>query len=144
MQRLEDGIAAIDADADDNGDQPDREHDQVIAYPQHGLLEVADGVCRFHQAGGLAEIGLATCGIDQGADLAAPDDRTGEHGVPRLLADGQRLPGQCGLVDGDLVTLEQPGIGRHDVAQAQADDVARDNLFGGRGDPLAVPLDAGP
>ena len=58
------------------------------------------------------------------ADLTLPDDRPGEHGVTGCTGRGQRLPGQCRLVDLDLVAVQQPGVGGDNVAQAQPDHVA--------------------
>jgi len=68
------------------------------------------------EVGRPAEVGLVAGGIDQGADLATPDDRAGEHGVAGLLADRQRLPGQGCLVHGHLVAVQETGIGGNEVA----------------------------
>ena len=96
-----------------------------------------------HQVGCLAEIGLVAGGIDQGADFAAPDDRTGEDGVAGFLAGGQRLPGQGGLIHGDLVAIQETGIGGNDVAQTQTDHVPRHELLGRRRAPCSVASDPG-
>ena len=86
---------------------------------------MADGDGGLHQFRGLAEIGLATRRIDQRADFAAADDRTGKHRVARLASGGQQFARQRGLVDGDFVAVQQARIRWHDVAQTQADGVAR-------------------
>ena len=104
---------------------------------------MADGVRVGHQFGGLPEVGVATGGIHQCTDLALPDDRPGEHGVTRCAGGGQRLPGQRGLIDLDLVAVQQPGVGGHDVTQAQPDHITGHQLPRGRGDPFAVADDAG-
>ncbi len=49
--------------------------------------------------------------------------RLGDRG---RLRDRQRLAGQDGLVAFELRGLDQPEVGGHDVADAQGDDVARD------------------
>ena len=91
-----------------------------------------------HQLGGLAEICVRACSIHQSADFTLADDRTGKHCVTRLTRSGQRFSGQRGLVHFDGITLQQPRVRRHDVAQADADDVARHQLPRRRGDPLAI------
>jgi len=60
------------------------------------VLEVADGLHVLDQLRHLAEVGVRTRGIHEGADLALADDRAGEHRVarPRILAG---LPG--GVID---------------------------------------------
>ena len=136
-------LAAIDAHADDHGHHDHCQHDQVVADLQHGLLEVADGDGRLHQFRGLAEVGLATRRIDQRGGLAATDDRPGEHGVAGFAGLGQGFPGERRLIDGDLVAVQKTRIGRHDVAQAQANGVARHELARWRVDPFAVALDPG-
>ena len=119
-------------------DQRDREEDQVVADLEHGALEMADGVRVLDQFGGLAEVGVSAGGVDQGADLTLPDDGSGEHGVAGLAGGGQRLPGQRGLVDLDLVAVQQPGVGGDDVTQAQPDHVTGHQLPRRCGDPCAV------
>ncbi len=54
------------------------------------------------------------------------------------LATGQRLAGQHGLVALELRCVEQPQIGRHDVADPQGDDVAGDEVGDVHDDLLAV------
>ena len=81
LQRGQDRVAAQDRRDDDNGDQRDREDDQIVADLQHGALEMADGVRVGHQLGGLAEVRVRAGGIDKGADLTLPDNGSGEHGV---------------------------------------------------------------
>ena len=118
-------------DHHDDGDQRDGEDDEVVADLQDGLLEVADGVRVLDQFGGLAEVGVGAGGVDQGADLAAADDRSGVHRVAGRAGAGQRLAGEGGLVDLDLVAVQQPGVGGDDVAQPQPDHVAGHQLAGG-------------
>ena len=143
LQQGQDRLAAIDSKADDDGDQDQREDNQVVADLQHGFLEMADGDRRLHQFRGLAEVGFAARRIDQRADFAATDDRTGEHGVAGFARGGQQLSGQRRLVHGYLVAVQQARIGRHDVAQAQADGVARHQFTRRRVDPLAVAFHPG-
>ena len=125
LQRREDRIAAIDAKSDDHRHHGHRQHDQVVADFEYGFLEMADGDRRLDQFRRLAEVGFAARRVDQRADFAAPNDRAGEDGVAGFARGGQGLPGQRRLVDGYLVAVQQAGVGRHDVAQAQADGVAR-------------------
>ena len=142
LQRGQDRVAAQDRRDDDKRHQRDREDDQVVADLEHGALEMADGVRVLHQFGGLAEVGAGAGGIHQGADLTLPDDRPGEHGVTGCAGRGQRLPGQRGLIDLDLVAVEQPGVGGHDVTQAQPDHITGHQLPRRRGDPCAVAFHA--
>ena len=99
---------------------------------------MADGVRVGHQLGGLPEVSAGAGGIHQRTDLALPDDRPGEHGVTGCAGRGQRLPGQRGLVDLDLVAVQQPGVGGDNVTQAQADHITGHQLPRRRGDPCAV------
>ena len=80
--------------------------------------------------GGLAEVRVGARGLHQGSDLSLADDRSGVHRITRRAGRGQRLAGECGLVDLDLIAVQQPGIGRDDVDQAQPDDVAGHQLSG--------------
>jgi hypothetical protein len=44
---------------------------------------------------------------------------------------GFRFSGYDGVVDGEAVRLQDPAVGRHDVARLHEDDVAHDELVGG-------------
>ena len=104
---------------------------------------MADGDRRLHQFRRLAEVGFAACRIDERADFAATNDRTGEHGVARFARGRQGLPGQRRLVHRYLVAVQQARVGRHDVAETQADRVAWHELTRRRIDPLAVAFHSG-
>ena len=131
MQRRENGFAAIDREADDHGHHDQRENDQIVADLQHGLLEMTDRDRRLDQFRRLAEIGLAAGRIDQRVDLAATNDRAGEHRVAGFACRRQRLAGQRRLIDRDFVAVQQTRVGGNDVAQTQADRVAGNQLLRG-------------
>ena len=143
LQQGEDRVAAVDSKSDDQRDHGHRQHDQVVADPQHGFLEMADGNRRLHQFRGLAEIGVLARRIDQGTDLAAANDRTGEYGVAGFARGRQRFSRQRRLIDGNFVAVQQTRVRRHDVAQAQADDVARHQFPRRRGDPFSIAFHPG-
>jgi hypothetical protein len=143
LQQSEDRVAAIDSNTDDHRHHGHRQHDQVVADPQHGFLEMADGNRRLHQFRRLAEIGFLARRIDQRTDLAATNDRTGEYGVAGFARGGQRFARQRRLIDGNLVAVQQTRICRHDVAQAQADGVARHQFPRRRGDPFSIAFHPG-
>ena len=143
LQQGQDRLAAVDSKSDDDRHEDQREDNQVVADLQHGLLEMADGDRRLHQFRRLAEVGFAARRVDQRVDFAATNDRTGEDGVAGFARCGQGLPGQRRLVDGYLVAVQQARIGRHDVAQAQADGVARHEFTRSRVHPLAIAFHPG-
>jgi hypothetical protein len=60
-----------------------------------------------------------------------------------LRVGGQRFAGQRGLIHFHRVARQQARIRRHDVAQAQADDVARHQLTRRRVGPLPITFDLG-
>ena len=130
-------------DGNNHRHQSHREDDQVIADLQNGLLKMADGVRLLHQLRRLAEVGVRARGIDQCADFTLADDRTGKHRLAGFARGGQRLSRQRGLIHLHRVAVQQARIRRHDVAQAQADDVARHQLTRRRGDPLPIPFHPG-
>ena len=138
LQGRENLVATKERHNDDHRHQDRRQHDQVIADLEHGLLKMAGGLGRLHQFGRLAEIGMGTGGVDQGADLPLADDRTGKHRISGFVGNRQRFAGQRRLIDLDLVALEQPCVGRDDITEAQADDVAGDQFPGRRRHPFAV------
>ena len=137
-KRGEDRVAANDRDDGDHRDHDQREQDQELADPKHGALKVADGLRILHQLRRLAEVGVRARAVDEGADLTLADDRSREHRIAGCSRGGQGLPGQRGLVHLDGIALQQACICRHDVAEAQSDDVARHQFARGRRDPFAV------
>ena len=104
---------------------------------------MADGDRGLHQFRRLAEVGFAARRVNQRADFAATNDRTGEHGVAGFARGGQQLSGQRRLVDRYLVAVQQARIGRHNVAQAQADGVAGHKFARRRIDPFPVAFHPG-
>ena len=104
---------------------------------------MADGNRRLHQFRRLAEIGVLARRIDQRTDLAATNDRTGEYGLAGFARGGQRFSRQRRLIDRNLVAVQQTRICRHDVAQAQADGVARHQFPRRRGDPFSIAFHPG-
>ena len=96
-----------------------------------------------HQFRRLAEVGVRTRGIDQRADFALTNDRTGKYRLAGFARSGQGFSSQRGLIDFDRIAFQQARIRRHDVAHADADDVARHQLARGRRDPLPVTFHSG-
>ncbi len=139
LQRGEDRVAADDRDDGDHAHQQHSEDDQERADPQHRALEVADGLRFLHQFRRLAEVGVRTRGVHEGADLTLSNDRSGEHCVAGLARGGQRLPGERGLIHLDGISVQQTRICRNDVPKTEANDVARHQLTRWWHDPLAVP-----
>ena len=133
LQRGEDRVAAEERDGNNHRHQSHRENDQVIANLQHGTLEMADGVRLLHQLRRLAEVGVRAGGVHHRVDFALADNRPRKHRLARFALGGQRLARQCGLIHFHRVARQQARIRRHDVAQAQADDVARHQLTRRRG-----------
>ena len=143
LQGGEERVTADGGDDDDHHDHGHRQDDQERADLEDGPLEVADGLGFLDELRGLAEVGVRTRGVDECADLALADDGGGEHRIAGLAAGGQRLPGQCRLIHFDRVAVQQACVCGHDVTQAQADDVSRNELTRWWSDPLAVPFDTG-
>ena len=54
-----------------------------------------------------------------------------------------RTSRQRGLIDRNLVAFQQTRVRRHDVAQTQADDIARHQFLAGWRDPLSITLHPG-
>ena len=104
---------------------------------------MADGVGFLNQLRCFAEVGVRARGIDQRTDFPLANNRTGKYSLARFARGGQRLSRQGGLIHFDRVAGQQARIRRHNVAQAQTDDVARYQLTRRRGGPLAVALNAG-
>ena len=99
---------------------------------------MADGDRRLHQFRRLAEVGFAAGRVDERIDFAATNDRPGEDGVAGFARGGQRFPGERRLVYGYLVAVQQARIRRHDVTEAQSDDVSGHKFARRRIDPLPV------
>ena len=110
----------------DQGDEADGDEDQEIPDLDDHLLEVA----ALHERGlgdegdDAVEIRVGPGVHHRGQHLALLDDRAGVGHVARLLADREGFAGEGRLVDEQVVAAEQLDVGRHDVADAQLDDVA--------------------
>ena len=104
---------------------------------------MADGVGLLHELRGLAKIGFFAGGIHQCADFTPAHDRSGENRLAGLARGGQGFAGQRRFIHLHRIALEQARIRRHDIAQTQANDIARYQFPRRRGDPFAIPLDAG-
>jgi len=128
LQGFEQGIAAEDRRDSDDENQADRHQDEEIADPQHGALEMRNGLGLFDEMGGLAEIGVHACGRHQAGHFALFGDRARIGVVADLLVDRQRFSGQRRLIDGEIAP-DQFQIGRDDVAELDQHDVARNQEF---------------
>jgi hypothetical protein len=65
---------------------------------------------------------------DDPGRFAEPYDRARVDGLARLAVDGERLPRERRLIDGEKSAVEQPQVGGHDVAEPDGDDIAGDQL----------------
>ena len=65
LQGGQDRVAAQQGGDDNDGDQRNRQDDQVVADLEHGALEMADGFRVLHQLGGFPEVGVGAGGIHQ-------------------------------------------------------------------------------
>ena len=104
---------------------------------------MADCVGFLDQLRSLAEVGVGAGGVHHGFNLAAPHDRPGKHGLAIFSLRGQGLTCKCGLVHLDRIARQQPRIRRHNVAQSQADDVARHHFARRRVGPLPIAFHPG-
>ncbi len=104
---------------------------------------MTDGVRLLYQLRRLAEVSVRTSGVDHGVDFALTDNRPRKHRSARFGRDGQRFARQRRLVDLNRIARQQARICRHNVAQSQADDVARYKLGCIRIDPLPIALHRG-
>ncbi len=96
---------------------------------------------RLHQPGGTSEERLGPGADHQCGHLALLGDRPRIGHVAGVLGHRQGLAGKGGLVHGQVIAVQQLGVRGHDVPQAQADDVARDQ--GGGIDALPVAIAQG-
>ena len=136
-------VAAEQGHGDDQHYEDDGEDDQVVPDLQHGLLEMADGVGRCHELGGLAEKGRLAGGGDHRVQLSAFENGARIDGLSGAAGDGQGFPGERRLVHVHGIALQELGIRRHDVPQAQAHEVAGHQVPGGEIKPGSAPLDPG-
>ena len=143
LERGQQRIATEHGHAEDENHQGDGDDDQVVADLQNRALEMADRVRLRHQPGRLAKIGVGAGGVDEGIGLTLADDRPGKQRLSHLARDRERLAGQRRLIHLYGILIEQSCIGRHDVAEPHADDVARNERARLDIGPSAVPPDPG-
>ena len=91
------------------------------------------------KSGGFSEIGLVAGRRYQAQHFALFGYRTRIGGIPCGLVDRQGFSGKGGLVDAQIVTVKQHHVGRNNVSQPQANDVARHQLPGIDLLPVSVP-----
>ncbi len=108
-----------------------RDEQPELAKPTFELgLRRTRGQARDH----VAELG-ARAGGGHARDRGPADDGGTQPGDPaaiaircaRVFLGGQRLARQRRLLQVQVARLEQPGVGGHEIAGRQADDVARDD-----------------
>ena len=127
-------------DHQDQHHQHDGNHDEEVADPDHHLLEVAllfEGRLG-HQGNDRVEVRRGPRIDDNGQHLALLDDGVGIGRFADLLGDRQRLPGERGLIEAEVIAVEQLHVGRHHVAETDLDDVAGHQLA--RGNSLEGPF----
>ena len=132
------GIAAEQSHGKDDRHEHNGDDDQVVADLQHRALEVANRMRLLDKRRGFAKEGVRAGGIDQRVGLALADDGAGIEILPGLLRHGQGFAGQRRLVDLHGVGAERAGVGRYDVAEAQAHDVAWHKQLRGEVRPCSV------
>ena len=144
-QHLEEGLAAQEAERDDNEDDGERQAREDDADPVEALLQRRPRrLDRRQHPGDGAELGTAAGRDDEGAAPAVGDRRAGidharavsdrqgsrPHRRARLL-DRQRLARQGRLLEREVDRLAEPSVGRNPVSRPQLNEVARDELAGG-------------
>jgi hypothetical protein len=92
------------ANDDDQRNENDRQDNEVITDLEHGFLEMADRVRLLDERCGLAEIRVASGGVDDGVSFTLTHDRSRKYGLARFFRDGQGFARQRGLIDLDRVT----------------------------------------
>jgi hypothetical protein len=130
LKQLRETGSAEELHDDQHHHQAEAEIDKGVADLQNGFLEVGRLAGAFHQLGGASEIGLGAGGGDQGDHLPLFGDGTRVDHIVLLLAGGQRFAGKGRLVNAQVFTVNEFGIGRNDVPGPQADDVAGNQLTG--------------
>lgn len=110
--------------------QAETEIDQVVSDAKHGFLEMRDRARRFHELRRSTEIRAVPRAGDERHHFPLPGHRAGIGDVARLLRHRQRFTGESGLVDAEVVTVGELRVGGNDVAEAQPDDVAGNQLVG--------------
>ena len=143
LQRGDHLIAPEQGHGQDQGHQNQGQNDQIVADFQDGPLEMTHRVGHLHQVSRLAEVGVRARTVHQGVDLPLLDDGARIDDVARAAGHRQGLTGQGRLVHLQRFAVQQTGIGRHGVAESQADDVARNQLPSGHRRPRTIPLHPG-
>uniref|UniRef100_J3L015 Uncharacterized protein n=1 Tax=Oryza brachyantha TaxID=4533 RepID=J3L015_ORYBR len=120
--------AVLDGVHDDHlDDHPDGNGgDAEVADGAEHLLEVADLVGAVDEVRRLPKEGVHAGGDDDGVDLALLARRPRVDALAGALGHRQRLAGERRLVHLKRVALEEARVGRHDVAELNADYVAGD------------------
>jgi hypothetical protein len=97
-----------------------------------------------HQLGRASDESVEASARHQGDHLSLLGDRPGESHLPGLLVDRLGLTRQRRLIHAEVLTVDELGVGEDDVAQADADDVARNQDRCGNLLSASVPEGASP
>ena len=102
------------------------ERDQEVSDLQHRLLRVAHCPGAGHQLGGAPEKRVGAGGDHHRVHLPLFDDAARIRLLAQLLGDRKRFARQRSLVDLDVSASDEAKVGGNDDAEADVDDVARD------------------
>jgi hypothetical protein len=122
-------LIELESHQDDAQDHRDR--DEKVADFGGGLLGVRGPAAGAgHQAGGTAEEGVVAGTDHHRAHLALLGDTAGVALVTDLFTHRQGLAGERGLVDADVLPIDEAHIGGHHLAQLDPQHVSGDHLGG--------------
>ena len=137
---LQDDVA-IEFEADQKNAQADGHDDQEVADTHDGLLGVGLRAGAGDQLGGPAEEGVVAGAGDERDHLALLGDAAGVGRVSNLLVHRQGFAGERGLIDADVVAVDEGHVGGHNLAEPEAHDIARHQPGGIHRRPVPVALD---
>jgi hypothetical protein len=83
---------------------------------------------RWKRRGGRFCVGAHAGSRHDRLHLPEPGDRARIDGVAPFLLDRQGLARQGGLIDAQVIAFDQARVGGHDIAEADQQDIARDEL----------------
>ena len=107
-----------------NHDQNQRQDNQEVADLHYGSLKVGNTSGACYQFCGASKKRVHSSRSNHCDHFSLFYDRTRVCILTGFLRDRQRFPRERGLVDTDVVALDELTIGGHDVPEIQANDVS--------------------